>query len=108
MFCLGVFLREEMPFFLLRKVDEEAVITSLLESFLLLVVRDQELKSHSDPRSLLPDTGSFFHLGLSSGTSKPLPGLRSHLSPSLHFHSRSWSVSAASDRKSTRLNSSHT
>ena len=43
---------------------------SVLESFLLPVVRDQELKSHWDPEGLLPDTGSFSNWGLSSVASK--------------------------------------
>lgn len=44
------FLKEPMAFFfLLRKVEEEAVVVPFLESLLLVVGKDQELKSRSNP-----------------------------------------------------------
>ena len=51
-----------MSFFLSKRVKEEAIMTPLLESLLLVVVRDQELKSHSNPQRLLLDTSNSFLL----------------------------------------------
>lgn len=73
----------------------EAAGAPRLENLLLLVVRDQKLKSHSDPWRHLPDTSLFFDLGLSGGAAESPSGLTIHPPPSLDIHSRSRAVSAA-------------